>query len=77
MDFVDNETKIMNTIDKWVLMKGHPDHTPPFLQYRKEDKFSNSDGDYTLDDVRWFRLKYQDWKQAFKVASNNGAVIFH
>ena len=58
-------------------MKGHPDHTPSFLEQRKDDKFDQSEGDYTLDDVRWFRLKYKDWKEAFRIASNNGAVIFH
>ena len=76
-DFVDNEKNIMSTIDKWVLMKGHPDHTPSLLEQRKDDKFDQSEGDYTLDDVRWFRLKYKDWKEAFRIASNNGAVIFH
>tara|TARA_R110002020_G_scaffold238298_1_gene450769 strand:- start:722 stop:1351 length:630 start_codon:yes stop_codon:yes gene_type:complete len=76
-DFVDNEKQIMDTVDKWVLMKGHPDHTPSFLQRREEDQFSPGTADYTLDDVRWFRVKYQDWKKAFELASNNGAVIFH
>lgn len=32
--------------------------------------------EYNGDDVKWFKLKYEDWKQAFKVASNNGMVIF-
>ncbi len=82
-DFVDNEKKIMDTVDKWVLMKGHPEHTPSFLQKRQEENkaFGRKDAekeiDYTLDDVRWFRQKYQDWKKAFEIASNNGAVIFH
>ena len=75
-DFVDNEKKIMTTIDKWVLMKGHPDHTPGFLKQRKEDGQEEND-EYTLDDVRWFRLKYDEWKKAFSLASNYGAVIFH
>ena len=76
-DFVDNEKQIMDTVDKWVLMKGHPDYTPAFLQRRQEDQFSSGTADYTLDDVSWFRQKYQDWKKAFELASNNGAVIFH
>ena len=76
-DFVDNEKQIMDTVDKWVLMKGHPDCTPAFLQRRQEDQFSSGTADYTLDDVSWFRQKYQDWKKAFELASNNGAVIFH
>tara|TARA_Y100001973_G_C5137164_1_gene300950 strand:- start:137 stop:709 length:573 start_codon:yes stop_codon:yes gene_type:complete len=33
--------------------------------------------EYSAMDMKWFQTKYNDWKQAFKVASNNGAVIFH
>ena len=33
--------------------------------------------EYDGDTVKWFRQKYSDWKQAFNVARNNGAVIFH
>ncbi len=25
----------------------------------------------------WFKHKYNDWKEAFRIASDNGAVIFH
>ena len=35
------------------------------------------DKEYDTDSVKWFRAKYNDWKQAFNVARNNGAVIFH
>ena len=33
--------------------------------------------EYDGDTVKWFRSKYNDWKQAFNIARNNGAVIFH
>ena len=35
--------------------------------------------DYEIDGETydWFKHKYKDWKEAFRVASNNGAVIFH
>ena len=27
--------------------------------------------------ITWFKQKYKDWKEAFRIASDNGAVIFH
>ena len=33
--------------------------------------------EYGGDDKKWFKIKYDDWKQAFNVARNNGMVIFH
>jgi len=37
------------------------------------------DEDKPLDkgDFEWFQGRYNDWKEAFRVASDNGAVIFH
>jgi hypothetical protein len=35
------------------------------------------DKEYDTETVKWFRAKYNDWKQAFNIARNNGAVIFH
>ena len=29
------------------------------------------------DTFHWFKVKYKDWKDAFRIASDNGAVIFH
>ena len=29
------------------------------------------------DTFHWFKVKYKDWKEAFRIASDNGAVIFH
>ena len=31
----------------------------------------------SLDDFKWFQSKYKDWKETFKIASDNGAVFFH
>ena len=35
--------------------------------------------DYEIDGetYTWFKNKYKDWKEAFRIASDNGAVIFH
>ena len=30
-----------------------------------------------LDDFKWFQEKYHDWKNAFRIASDGGAVMFH
>ena len=32
---------------------------------------------YNSDDFKWFMSKYNDWKEAFRLASDNGMVIFH
>ncbi len=37
----------------------------------------NPNKEYDSEDMKWFMIKYNDWKKAFKIASNNGAVIFH
>lgn len=41
--------------------------------YLKMDPEKEYDG----DDIKWFKMKYNDWKQAFDTARNNGMVIFH
>ena len=33
--------------------------------------------EYDGDDIKWFKIKYNDWKHAFDIARNNGMVIFH
>lgn len=33
--------------------------------------------EYDIRDMEWFFAKYDDWKEAFKVASENGFVSFH
>ena len=46
---------------------------------KKLDRFYLKFEDYEIDGETydWFKFKYKDWKEAFRVASNNGAVIFH
>ena len=46
---------------------------------KKLDRFYLKFEDYEIDGETydWFKHKYKDWKEAFRVASNNGAVIFH
>ena len=46
---------------------------------KKLDRFYLKFDDYEIDGETydWFKHKYKDWKEAFRVASNNGAVIFH
>jgi len=46
---------------------------------KKLDRFYLKFEDYEIDGETydWFKHKYKDWKEAFRIASNNGAVIFH
>ena len=46
---------------------------------KKLDRFYLKFEDYEIDGETydWFKFKYKDWKEAFRIASNNGAVIFH
>ena len=46
---------------------------------KKLDRFYLKFEDYEIDGETydWFNFKYKDWKEAFRIASNNGAVIFH
>lgn len=32
---------------------------------------------HQCDDHEWFIDKYEDWMKAFRIAANNGAVVFH
>ena len=55
-----------------------------FVQYEEDvmnrlDRFYLKFEDYEIDGdtYHWFKQKYKDWKETFRVASNNGAVIFH
>ena len=55
-----------------------------FVQYEEDvmnrlDRFYLKFEDYEIDGdtYHWFKHKYKDWKETFRVASNNGAVIFH
>ena len=32
---------------------------------------------YRVDEASWFREKYSDWRRAFEMAADNGAVEFH
>ncbi len=55
-----------------------------FVQYEKDvlnmlDRFYLKFEEYEIDGdtYQWFKQKYKDWKETFRVASNNGAVIFH
>lgn len=57
-DFVDNEKKVKDEVDKWFL-KIHPTKS------------------YDVEDTKWFNQKYDEWKEAFRTASQNGFVSFH
>ena len=56
-----------------------------FVNYEKEiDKAidwwylkMNPEKEYAGEDLSWFKNKYKDWKEAFRIASKNGMVIFH
>ena len=55
-----------------------------FVQYEEDvmnrlDRFYLKFEEYEIDGdtYHWFKQKYKDWKETFRVASNNGAVIFH
>ena len=55
-----------------------------YVRYEKEimkrlDRFYLKFEDYEIDGetYTWFKNKYKDWKKAFRIASDNGAVIFH
>ena len=55
-----------------------------YVMYEKEimnrlDRFYLKFEDYEIDGETydWFKQKYKDWKEAFRIASDNGAVIFH
>lgn len=57
-DFVNNEKKVKDEVDKWFL-KIHPTKS------------------YDVEDTKWFNQKYNEWKEAFRTASQNGFVSFH
>ena len=46
---------------------------------KKLDRYYLKFEDFEIDGetYEWFKQKYKDWKEAFRIASNNGAVIFH
>ena len=55
-----------------------------FVNYEKDimkklDRYYLKFEDFEIDGetYEWFKQKYNDWKEAFRIASNNGAVIFH
>jgi len=55
-----------------------------FVNYEKDimkklDRYYLKFEDFEIDGETydWFKHKYKDWKEAFRIASNNGAVIFH
>ena len=55
-----------------------------YVRYEKDimnmlDRFYLKFEDYEIDGdtYAWFKHKYKDWKEAFRIASDNGAVIFH
>jgi hypothetical protein len=55
-----------------------------FVNYEKDimkklDRYYLKFEDFEIDGETydWFKNKYKDWKEAFRIASNNGAVIFH
>ena len=55
-----------------------------YVRYEKDimnmlDRFylKFEDEEIDGDTFHWFKVKYKDWKEAFRIASDNGAVIFH
>jgi len=55
-----------------------------YVSYEKDimeklDRYYLKFEDFEIDGetYEWFKQKYNDWKEAFRIASNNGAVIFH
>jgi len=55
-----------------------------YVKYEKDingmlDRFYLKFEDFEIDGetYTWFKQKYKEWKEAFRIASNNGAVIFH
>ena len=55
-----------------------------FVNYEKDimkklDRYYLKFEDFEIDGETydWFKHKYKDWKEAFRIASNKGAVIFH
>lgn len=55
-----------------------------FVKYEKEvmknlDSFYFKMVDFEIngETYDWFKVKYNDWKEAFRIASDNGAVFFY
>ena len=68
-DFVTNESNVMNTMDHWYLTQKPIRH----------DSWRDGEEPKPIDrgDFQWFQARYKDWTEAFRIASDNGAVIFH
>ena len=67
-DFRRYEIDVMNWMDEKYLTQT-PITSP---DWRDEEDKPLDKGDF-----EWFQARYKDWKNAFRIASDNGAVIFH
>jgi len=67
-DFRRYETDVMNWMDEKYLTQT-PITSP---DWRDEEAKPLDKGDF-----EWFQARYKDWEKAFRIASNNGAVMYH
>ena len=67
-DFRKYENDIMDWMDEMYLTR--KPITPP--DWKEEESKPLDKGDF-----EWFQRQYQEWKNAFRIASDNGVVMFH
>jgi hypothetical protein len=67
-DFRRYEIDVMNWMDDMYLTQT-PITSP---DWRDEEAKPLDKGDF-----EWFQSRYKDWEKAFRIASNNGAVMYH
>jgi hypothetical protein len=65
-DFRQYENDVMDWMDHQYLTQ------TPMKQSWRDEEVKPMD----KEDFEWFHTKYKDWKEAFRIASDNGAVIF-
>ncbi len=67
-DFRRYERDIMDWMDEKYLSRTPISHS----SWRDEEDTPLDKGDF-----EWFQRQYQEWKNAFRIASDNGIVMFH
>ena len=67
-DFRKYENDVMDSMDEQYLTK-----TPIRSASWRDDE----DKPIDKGDFEWFQRQYQEWKNAFRIASDNGMVMFH
>ena len=74
-----------NTVDDFMWTQASQESYRDFVKYH-DDIMDIVDGWYLgldpnheidKEDFKWFQEKYDDWQEAFRVAYDNGAVIYH